>query len=228
MPRPEFSIILNTYDTDKAQRHMTIACIGEIVRFTDPPYELIVVDNEPQWAIRDDYKVFPKYKTIVVDPKKTVYDSYNIGAEAAKSNKLMFIQSDVFVHERTLNKLSIYLDKWDMAFPQQIELSRADTIKVAEVPDGEDTHIGWRDAGLVAIRREAFEDAGGWDARFRNILGEKAFFQRCDDVGIHWTDRTNAFISHIKAGNNLRKPEALYSDEMSYDAKLGTEEYGWI
>lgn len=225
--RPEFSIILNAYDTDKAQRHMTIACIGEIVRFTDQPYELIVVDNEPKWPIRDDYKVFPEYRTVVLDPKLTVYGSYNVGADKARAAKLMFIQSDVFVHERTLNKLSAYLDRWDMAFPQQIELSREDTQKVAAVEDGEPTHIGWRDAGLVAITKDAFIRAGGWDPRFRNMLGERAFFQRCDDANVDWTDRTNAFITHIKAGNNLKKPEELYADEMSFDAKLGKKEYGW-
>lgn len=225
--RPEFSIILNAYDTDKAQRHMTIACIGEIVRFTDQPYELIVVDNEPQWAIRDDYKVFPEYQTVVLDPKLTVYGSYNVGADKAHSDKLMFIQSDVFVHERTLNKLSRYLDDWDMCFPQQIELSREDSLKVQNTPDGVLADIGFRDAGLLAITREAFDKSGGWDARFKNLLGEKAFFQRCDDAGVAWTDRTNAMITHIKAGNNLKKPEDLYADEMSYDAKLGREEYGW-
>lgn len=223
--KPEFSIILNAYDTDKAQRHMTIACIGDIVRFTDQCYELIVVDNEPQWAIRDDYKVFPKYKTITINPKKTVYESYNIGAKVAKSDKLMFIQSDVFVHERTLNKLSIYLNKWDMCFPQQIELSRYDTLEVMTTPDGEQAPIGWRDAGLLAITKKAFTKAGGWDGRFHNLLGEKAFFQRCADVDVSWTDQTNAFISHIKAGNNLRKTAELYNDEMDFDAQLIRSDY---
>lgn len=223
----KISIILNTYDTDKAQRHMTIACIGEIVRFTDQPYELVVVDNEPIWQIRDDYKVFPKYKSLVLDPKKTVYESYNIGADEATGDKLMFIQSDVFVHERTINKLAVYLDHYDMAFPQQIELSREDTVKLSKLKDGEEAHIGWRDAGLLAINRNAFELAGRWDGRFRNLLGERAFYQRCGDAGLTWTDRTNAFITHIKAGNNLRKASDLYDEEMSYDAQLGKEEYGW-
>lgn len=220
MPKPKFSIILNAYDTDKAQRHMTIACIGDIVRFTDGDYELIVVDNEPQWPIRDDYKVFPKYTTIVLDPKGTVYESYNIGAAAATTGQLFFIQNDVFVHERTLNKLSVYLAEWDIVFPQQIELSREDTLKVMNTPDGQPTEIGWRDAGLIGITREAFDKSGGWDGRFRNLLGEAAFYAKCDAAGLTWTDRANAFISHIKAGNNLRKPAELYAEELAHDAAL--------
>lgn len=224
----KFSIILNAYDTDKAQRHMTIACIGEIVRFTDQPYELIVVDNEPQWAIRDDYKVFPDYKTIVLDPKETVYESYNIGATHATTDRLMFMQNDVFVHERTLNKLNRYLDEWEMVFPQQIELSREDTKMVASLEDGETAHIGWRDAGLICITRDAYDRAGGWDSNFKNMLGEKALYQRCAEAGVTWTDKTNAFITHIKAGNNLKKPTELYDKEMSHDAAYGKEEYGWV
>lgn len=223
----KFSIILNTYDTDRAQRHMTIACIGEIVRFTDGPFELIVVDNEPQWAIRDDYKVFPKYMYIKVDPKKTVYESYNIGAEKATTDILMFIQNDVFVHERTLNKLAKYLEEWDMAFPQQIELSREDVKEVYKVEDGGMTDIGWRDAGLLAITREAFDRTGGWDGEFRNLLGEKAFYERCHKAGVDWTDRTNVFITHIKAGNNLKKEAGLYNEEMDHDVDLGRRKYGW-
>lgn len=222
-----FSVILNAYDTDKAQRHMTMACLAAIRKFTDPPYEIIVVDNEPQWAIRDEYKVLNIDKLIEVNPKLTVYESYNRGAKEATTDKLMFIQSDVFVNEKTLNKLSIYLDSWDMAFPQQVPLNRKDVKKIYKTKDGGETHIGARDAGLVAITKEAFYRAGEWDGRFRNLLGEKAFFNRCDDAGVSWTDHTNAFITHIMAGNNLRKPDKLYNSEMDFDAKLGKKEYGW-
>lgn len=224
---PKFSVILNCYDTDKAQRHMSMACLAAIRKFTDMPYEIIVVDNEKQWELRDEYDVLRIDKKIEI-PLNTVYESYNIGARAAKGDAFMFIQSDVFVHELTLNKLYKYLGEWDMAFPQQVPISREDVKTIYKNGrDGKETHIGARDAGLVAITREAFERSGGWDGEFRNLLGEKAFFQRCDETGISWTDRTNAFITHIMAGNNLRKDDELYAEEMSFDAQLGTEKYGW-
>lgn len=225
MAKPKFSVILNAYDTDKAQRHMTMACLAAIRKFTDMPYEIIVVDNAKQWEIRDEYGVLNIDQKIEV-PLTTVYDSYNIGARVANGNVLMFIQSDVFVHERTLNKLYEYVSvNWDMAFPQQVPISRQDVEAIYEIEDGGDTHIGARDAGLVAIRRDAFERTGGWDGRFRNLLGEAAFYSRCDDVSVRWTDRTNALITHIMAGNNLRKTEDLYNEEMDYDAKLFQKEY---
>lgn len=223
--RPKFSVILNAYDTNKAQRHMTMACLAAIRRFTDMPYEIIVVDNAKIAEIRDEYGVL-NIDTKIEIPLHTVYESYNIGAEAAKSDVLMFIQSDVFVHERTLNKLLTYLDRFDIAFPQQIPISRSDVKEIYKVRDGDDTHIGGRDAGLIAMNRDAFERCGGWDGRFRNLLGEAAFFNRWDQVNLSWTCRTNAFITHIMAGNNLQKEDGLYNDEMSFDAKLLKEEYG--
>lgn len=215
----KYSIILNAYDKDQVSRHMTMACLAAIRKFTEPPYELIVVDNEPTLAIRDEYKVLNLDKVIEI-PLHTVYESYNIGAEAATTDYLFFIQSDVFVHEGTFDKLLNHLQDHEMAFPQQIPISRDDVKKIYDLGPHDMADIGQRDAGLIGIRKEAFERAGGWDGRFRNLLGEAAFFYRCDAAGVSWIDRTNAFITHIMAGNNLRKDAGLYNEEMDYDAKL--------
>lgn len=216
----KFSVILNAYDATMAQRHQTMACLAAIRKFTDPPYEIIVVDNEPIHRLRDDYGVLDLDLVIELDPKKTVYECYNLGAEKAKTDMFMFIQGDVFVHERTLNELAVYLEQFDIAYPQQVPISREDVRKIYQLSDGDEAHIGGRDAGLLAINRDAFERSGGWDGRFRNLLGEAAFYNRCEKAGLSWTDRTNAFITHIMAGNNLRKDTGLYNEEMEHDALL--------
>jgi GT2 family glycosyltransferase len=202
-----------------------MACLAAIRKFTEPPYEIIVVDNTPELSIRDDYGVLQPYRLIQNKTNHTVYESYNQGAKKAKYDKLVFIQSDVFCHELTINKLVKYLDEYDMAFPQQVPISREDVKKIYEVADGEQTHVGGRDAGMLAITKEAFKRAGGWDGRFRNLLGEKAFYLRCDAAGVGWTCQTNAFITHIMAGNNLTKEEGLYNEEMDFDAQLIIKEY---
>lgn len=219
------SIILNSYNPTRAHLHMTMACLAAIRKFTDPPYEIIVVDNTPELGIRDDYKVLQPYTLIQNKKNQTVYHSYNQGAKTAKGDKLVFIQSDVFCHERTINKLVKYLDEYEMAFPQQIPISREDVKKIYKLKDGGIADIGWRDAGMLAITKEAFNRAGGWDERFKNILGEKAFYLRCDAAGVGWTCQTNAFITHIMAGNNLTKEAGLYNKEMEFDAKLMIKEY---
>lgn len=214
------SIILNCYDPSRVQRHQTVACIAAITKFTDQPYELIVVDNEPIFPIHDDYGVF-NYTHVINKKNRNVYESYNQGAELAKGEYLVFVQNDVYVHERTINKLCEYLRDYDVAWPQQIEMSREDILKLSSIPDGVTSKFGGRDAGMLAITKESFEKTGGWDERYHNLLGEKAFFDRIDDAGLSWTSQTNCFITHIKAGNNLRKETELYNEEMAHDANLG-------
>jgi GT2 family glycosyltransferase len=214
------SIILNTYSPSKWQRHMDMACLAAIRKFTDPEYEIIVVDNEPKFPIRDDYGVLEPYKLIVNKKNRNVYQSYNQGAKEARGEYLVFIQNDVFCNERTINKLCEYLKVFDVAYPQQIELSREKIKEIYATEDGELTSGGWRDAGMLAITREAFDKTGGWDERYHNLLGEKAFYSRIDEMGLSWISQTNAIITHIMAANNLSKPDELYKKEMEHDAKI--------
>lgn len=199
---------------------MDIACVADIRRFTDAEVEIIIIDNDQTHRFRDDYRVLAPYILVENKDNKNVYASYNQGAEIATGDKLMFIQNDVYVHERTIDKLAVYLDEWDVAFPQQIELTREEVKGLYELEDGEMAALGWRDAGLLAITREAFEKSGGWDESFHNLLGEAAYYARIDGAGLTWTDRTNAIVTHIKAGTNLSKDASLYNEEMAHDAEL--------
>jgi GT2 family glycosyltransferase len=199
---------------------MAMACLAAIRKFTDPEYEIIVVDNEPKWEIRDDYGVLKPFTLIRNEDNKTCYESYNQGAEVAKGEHLVFIQQDVFCNERTINKLVKYLEEYDVAYPQQIEMSRQQVKEIYDTPDGTPTNVGWRDAGMLAITREAFDKVGGWPGEFRNLLGEAAFYSMIDKAGLTWTSQTNAIITHIMAGNNLTKESTVYDEEMAHDAKL--------
>jgi hypothetical protein len=223
--KPEFTIILNSYNPTRVHLHTTMACLAAIRKFTEPPYELMVVDNTPELPIRDDYGVLQPYKLIQNTENQTSSYSFHQGAQAATTDKLVFIQSDVFVHELTINKLVKYLGRYDVAFPQQVPITREDVKQIYKIPDGEETHIGGRDEGMIAITKEAYEKCGGWDVRFKNMLQGKAFFIRWDRAGLSWTDHTNAFITHIMAGTNLSKEHGFYNEEMAHDAKIIKEEY---
>jgi hypothetical protein len=97
---------------------------------------------------------------------------------------------------------------------------RQDVKKIHKIKNGNPTHIGQRDAGLLGITRSAFEKSGGWDDRYQNLLGEAAFYHRIDQAGLSWTDHTNALITHIMAASNLSKDSELYSKEMEHDAEI--------
>jgi glycosyltransferase involved in cell wall biosynthesis len=225
MANSKISIILNCYDPTKVQRHMTMACLAEIRRFTEGDYEIIVVDNEPTLPIRDDYHVLHPYNYIVNDDNKTCYESYDQGAKAAKGDYLVFIQNDVFCHERTINKLCKYLEEFDIAYPQQLPLTRKQVEEINSTKDGEPVSFGWRDAGMLAITKKAYRKSGGWDGKFQNLLGEKAFYMKCDAADLEWTCQTNAVITHIMAANNLSKDQELYNKQMAADADLIEKEY---
>lgn len=214
------SIILNSYSPLKSQRHSDIACVADLRRFTDAEIEIIIIDNDQTHRFRDDYGVLAPYMLVENKDNKNVYASYNQGASYAKGDILMFIQNDVFVHERAVDKLAVYLEEYDVAYPQQIELSREQVQHLYGLPDGKEANFGWRDAGLLAITREAFDKTGGWDSRYHNMLGEKAYYSRIDEAGLSWTAQTNAIVTHIKAGTNLAKPERLYNRQMEHDAEI--------
>lgn len=227
---PEISIILNSYNPSHQQAHMTMACLAAIRKFTEEPYELIVVenDNPTRNKVRDDYGVLRLDSDVVNifnEENRSVSYSYHQGAQVAKGKYLMFIQSDVFVHEGTITKLAKYLEKYDAAFPQQIPISREDVKQIYATPDGELTHIGQRDAGLIVITKEAYERCGGWDIRTKNLLAEKAFWIRWDRTGVSWVDHTNAFITHIMGGSNWAKDHDAWEEEMAYDANVIKEFY---
>ena len=220
------SIILNSYAPTKSIRHSEMAAVAAIRKFTDPPYEIIIIDNCQVHRFRDDYGVLAPYTLIENKRNRTCYASYNQGAKLAKGEYLVFTQSDVFVNEGTINKLVKYLGKYDVAYPQQVELSREQVQAIYDTPDGEQTVTGYRDAGMLAITRKAFDRTGGWDGRFRNLLGDAAFYERIDKVGLTWTAQTNAIITHIMAGNNLSKSGDIYNEEMEHDAEL-LKEYSY-
>lgn len=219
------SIILNSYAPTKNIRHMEMACVAAIRKFTDGEYEIIIIDNDQTHRFRDDYHVLAPYTLVENKENRNVYASYNQGAALAKGEYLIFLQSDVFCNERTINKLVKYLEEFDVAFPQQIELSRERVKELYEVPDGTEATGGWRDAGMLAITREAFDKVGGWDDRFHNMLGEKAFYYKMEQTGLTWTASTNAIITHIMAGSNLAKTDFLYNKQMEHDAAIIKAEY---
>src|SRR3990167_11286650 len=111
--KPKVSIIFCLFDFSRTLRHMTMASLANIRRFTDDEdYELILVDNVPVFPIRDDYFVLRLEDMKIKTNKKDhgYYKSLNEGAKLAKGKYLCFIQPDVFVHEGWLDGLCHYLD----------------------------------------------------------------------------------------------------------------------
>jgi hypothetical protein len=97
---------------------------------------------------------------------------------------------------------------------------RKDVKSIHKIKNGNPTHIGQRDAGLLELPVQLLRSLEGWDDRYQNLLGEAAFYHRIDQAGLSWTDHTNALITHIMAASNLSKDSELYNKEMEHDAEI--------
>ena len=198
------SIIYCLFDFTRTLRHMSMASVAAIRRFTDDEdYELIIIDNVPKYPFRDDYKVLniDPEKFIVNKEDKGYYGSLNQGAKMAKGDYLCFIQPDVIVHEGWLKNAVWYLENgYDVVFPDQFPQTRDYIKRAYEMSFEEATKWGGREAGCNLMTREIFDKAGGWDDRLFNEYGEAAMYRRLDKAGARWTSTCKSLITHITAG----------------------------
>lgn len=204
---------------------MSMLCLDHIRKFTDPPYQLIVIDPIPKEPIRDDYK------TLGLDAPDTLHEVFeydpgytggmNFGASRATGDILVFIQNDVFVREGWLPDLLYYINQgFDAVFPDQVPRDR-EYVKSSYKRgfDDPETKKGGRDAGLIMITKKKFEKMGRWNEDL-GILAEADFYKR---LGTNWTDTNKVFITHIMAATNrslLDEDPKEYDKRMKHDADL--------
>lgn len=222
------SIIMCCFNFSRTVAHMAMASIANIRRFTDKEdYELIVIDNEPKWAIRDDYKVLDLEEITHIIHHKDIgyYASYNEGASLAKGKYLCFLQPDVFVHEDWLKAMRFYLEKGlaDVVFPDQFPQTREYILDSYDMTMEEGMKYGGRESGCLMITREAFDKTGGWDDRLFNEYGEAAFYSRIGKAGLSWTSTNKSLVTHITAGTRYtmwdEHPE-IHNKDMERDGKI--------
>ena len=221
------SIVICCFDFTRTLRHITMACISNIRRFTDEEdYELIIVDNEPMFPIRDDYKVLhlEKVKIVVNEKDRGYYASLNQGAKEATGDYFCFMQPDIFVHEGWLTGMRYYLENnmGDVVWPDQFPQTRA-YIKESYVSSFEQgMGHGGREAGCLMITRVGFEKTGGWEERLFNEFGEAAFYQRIGKAGLRQVATNKSLVTHITAGTRYTmwdtKPDVHIAD-MKRDAE---------
>lgn len=111
--------------------HMTMASLASIRKFTGVKYELIIVDNEPSYYIRDEYDVLRPDVYIRLEKDIGCYASYNLGAAVSRGDVLVFIQNDVFVHEGWLQ--GSILGDTGTPYANDTSINRGEVNKLREV-----------------------------------------------------------------------------------------------
>lgn len=215
------SIILTSYIQTPFQAHMTMASIANITRYTNvDEYELILMSDSEKFPVRDDYKVL-KIDKYIKSNGWGYTKSMNEGAKLAKGEYLVFMQNDVFVFESWLIDLRDYLEMElaECIIPDQMPRSRDFVLQSYGMNHVEAMNYGSRDAGLLMIRKCAFERTGGWDER-QSLLAEKDFYQRMANAGVNQRDTCRVMISHIMAATNLHR---LHTDPKGYDEMMAVD-----
>lgn len=216
------SVIVTSYIQSQYQAHLTMACLANVTRYTDPEeYELILMSDNEKFPVRDDYKVLKIDK--YVKTKDMGYTaSMNEGALQANGDVLVFLQNDVFIWENWLKNMRWYIDndKADCVIPDQMPRSREEVLKLRELDFIESMKYGSRDAGCLMITVNAFQKMGGWDEDL-SLLAEREFYERMGACGIRQIDTCKTIISHVMAGSNLflqhENPDE-YEKRMKHDA----------
>lgn len=214
------SIIVTCKVRNKTEAHMSMACIANIIRYTDlVDYELIIVNPAPTEAIRDDYKVFPD--PIWIEPKEDpgYTAGMNLGAKVAKGEFLCFIQNDVFVHEGWLKNLRYYLENnlTDCIIPDQMPREREFVLKSYDMSIEEGMKYGSRDEGLWMMTRKAYDLFEGFNEDL-SLLHARDFYTRFNEKGLRINDTCKVMISHICGASNWNQH---HFDREGYDARMG-------
>lgn len=216
------SIIVTCFNNSKTATHMSMLCLDHIRKFTDPPYELIIIDPIPKHPIRDDYKTLDlegedtKWLKLDYDPGYT--KGMNLGVRNSTGDVLVFIQNDVFVHEGWLDGLLWYIQNgWEAVWPDQVPRDRKYVKETYGRTMGDSKSLmGGRDAGLLMITRQAFNRTGGWNEEV-GLLAERDFFHKMSKAGVNATDTNKVLITHIMAATNL---DLLDNDPDEYNRRM--------
>lgn len=218
------SIIVSCFNNSRAATHMSMLCLDHIRKFTDPPYELIVVDPIPKFLIRDDYHTlhledYPNSHWLKLNYDPGYTGGMNLGAELAHGEVLVFIQNDVFVREGWLKDMMWYIENagLEAVWPDQVPRDRRYVLESYARPHNHpDAMKGGRDAGLLMITKEAFERTGRWNEQM-SLLAEKDFFHRMSLAHVRAADTNKVFITHVMAATNL---DLLDNDPDEYNRRM--------
>jgi GT2 family glycosyltransferase len=215
---PELSVVMVTYGAWP----LTERAIEALTRHTDRPFELIVVDNASEDQTRAQLSGLPNVRLILNDHNRGFGAAINQGAERARGEYLLLLNTDVFVHPGWLEPLLAALAEPSVGLcvPRYLHadgslqeagalLARDGTIHF--YGDGEDPEkpcyrfrrrVDYGSAACMLIRRASFQAVGGLDDLFAPAYYEDSdlclrFAQR--GLGVTYEPRST--VTHVRHGS---------------------------
>jgi GT2 family glycosyltransferase len=200
---------------------MTMACLANLTKYTDTDdYELILIEDVPEFKVRDDYHVLKIDRHITLDEYTNYSTKMNLAAKEAKGDVLCFVQNDVFVWEGWLEGLRYYLDNGlgDAIIPAQFPCTRQQILESYQTSMEEGLNKGARDACMIMITRDAFDRTGGFDDNLQAFV-EADFYQRMSDNGVNQITTNKVQVTHLTLGTHYQDMKA-FDEKVDHDSRI--------
>lgn len=215
------SVIVVGYHKTAISAHNTMACLANITKYTDTEdYELILIEDIPEFPVRDDYHVLKIDNHIILDKYTNYSTKMNLAAKEAQGEFIVFIQNDVFVWEGWLTGLRYYLENGlgDAIIPAQFPCTRQQILDSYDMTMEEGLNMGARDACMIMITREAFDKTGGFNDDLQAFV-EKDFYDRMSNAGVNQITTNKVQITHLTLGTHYQDMDE-FDKKMHHDSQI--------
>lgn len=221
------SVVVCAYDTEEWQRHITLACLNCLRRFTPKDeYELILIDTGTIESIGGPYNRWEiikpdiHYKFDNIGYSKAM----NIGVEMSSKDTeyVVLMHNDVFVQEGWLGKMRKYIESgnYEVVYPDQIARTREN---IEDIYSGKFTQ-GYDEAGLQMMRKSDYLKTGGYDDDFKSVYQDLAFIRRKTGANLRTYATVDTFITHI-GSVTYAKDSAIEEKNREDEAKIIKDKY---
>ena len=217
------TIIVPCYIQTELSKYITMACIGNITKYTDEEdYELIVIEDIPKFKIDDPWHTFRINNHIVLKERTNYATKMNLAVKEANGEYLAFIQNDCFVYENWLPTLRWYIENKyaEAMIPHQFPSAPRKWFKEEPLKTNEETlSKGVRDACMIYMSKEAYDRTGGFNEELEALV-EQDFYENMNSKGIRYDTTSKVVVTHIGLATHYQNSHEEFSDAVTHDSLL--------
>lgn len=227
---PEISVVMVSHGAWGCTRR----AIEALLAHTPFPFELIIVDNASDPGTRAQLARLPKAQVLLNDRNEGFGSGSNRGADQARADLLLFLNTDAFVTAGWVEALRETLRDPNVAavVPQYLHpdgsLQEAGSLlaqdgSVFVYGDGDDANhpsyrfrriIDYGGAACLFVRREVFASLGGFDPIYAPAYYEDADLGlRIAQLGMSVVYEPRAQVVHARYGSGSHKSATRMSEQ---------------
>lgn len=218
---PELSVVMVTHGAWP----LTERAVAALVEHTQRPLELIVIDNDSDDQTRAQLAALTGARVTLNEANRGFGVAVNQGAEQARGEHLLLLNTDAFVHPGWLEPLleTLAQPAVGAAVPRYLHedgtlqeagvlLARDGTVLV--YGDGDDPQVpcyrfrrtvDYGSAVCMLMRTDAFAALGGFDHRYAPAYYEDAdFCIRLAEQGLNVVYDPRSTVTHVRYGSGGR------------------------